>query len=146
MIYAVHISDAASGLEKIVTVDAPTPEEACRRIERTGYRIVRVTVAPAGVAAGVVMNPPGPPAEPGPADRPESVARRRRDQARAAMIRQHNLVTLWPIAAGIASILWGLFQWQAGNDVRAFASAVLGVALSAYGALRRWTRDQGPWR
>lgn len=58
----------------------------------------------------------------------------------------HNWVTLWPILAGIGSILWGLFQWLDGNNIHALISAVLGVVLSAVGALRRWTRDQGPWR
>src|SRR5436190_17414202 len=108
-IYAVHVSDAATGLEKIVTVDARTPEDAYRRIERTGYRIVQVTPAEPGVAAGVVMNPPAPPESVAPDPR-EMLARREseRADARVEMIHRHNLLTLWPIVAGIGSILWGL--------------------------------------
>lgn len=147
MVYAVRVFDSKSGLEKIVTVEARTPEEAYQRIERTGYRIVRVTPAEPGVAAGVVMNPPAPaPDPPEPAPAPESTERRQRLEARAMMIHSHNWVTLWPILAGIGSILWGLFQWLDGNNIQALISAVLGVVLSAVGALRRWTRDQGPWR
>lgn len=146
MIFAVQIFDSASGLEKLVTVDAPTPEEAYHRIERKGYRIVRVTPAPLGVKAGVVMNPPRPADETEPTDVPETTAHRRRLDERAAMIHAHNMITLWPILLGTGSILWGLLQWQLGNDRQAFISAVVGVILTAVGALRRWTRDRGPWR
>jgi len=148
MIYAVHVSDPTSGLEKVVTVDAQTPEDAFRRIEKVGCRIVRVSPAPPGVAAGVVTNPPtaAPASETAPSETPDTVGRRDRDAVRAAMVHRHNLLTLWPILVGVGSILWGLIQWQIGNDRQALFSAVVGVILSAVGALRRWTRDQGPWR
>ena len=144
-IYAVHVSDSTSGLEKIVTVEARTPEDAYRRIERTGYRIVQVTPAQPGIAAGVVMNPPPPP-ESVAGDPPETLARRQRQHEQAQMIHHHNLLTLWPILAGIGSILWGLFKWLDGNNVQAFISAVLGVVMTVAGAVRRWTQDRGPWR
>lgn len=147
MVYAVRVSDSKSGLEKIVTVEARTPEEAYQRIERTGYRIVRVTPAQPGAAAGVVMNPPAAaPDEPEPRETPGEAQRRRQLEARALMIHSHNWLTLWPILAGIGSILWGVFQWLEGNNLQALISAVIGVVVSAVGALRRWTRDQGPWR
>src|SRR5688500_15957888 len=115
MIYAVHVSDSASGLEKVVTVDAQTPEDAYRRIEKVGYRIVRVSPAPPGVAAGVVMNPPRAAPEPAPETAPQETPhafdRRGRDAERAAMVHRHNLLTLWPILVGAGSILWGLVQW-----------------------------------
>lgn len=147
MIYAVHISDSATGLEKIVTVEARTPEEACRRIERVGCRILNVKPAQPGINAGVVMNPPASvPEKPEPPEARLAFNQRKRDEEIARMVLIHNLTTLAPIIAGIASILWGFFKWQSGNNLQAFISAVFGVILSLFGALRRWTRDQGPWR